>query len=132
MEYCQVYFKNHYLWQHSCIKFFVSEACAIKLEDYLIVIDGSSTLSTVSKYDKNGWVTDLTSLNNGRRLHSCGHYYSNTKELVIFDAWWYSKREFISDLDQYWIWIEYRIILFLKILLILNYFFLNEQILNTK
>ena len=43
-------------------------------------------MASLSKYDKNGWVTDLTNLNSGRRLHACGHYYSETNELVIFDT----------------------------------------------
>ena len=54
------------------------------MDDYFIITGGKYLSgTTVSKYDKRGWEMDLTSLNTGRRLHSCGHYYSDTKELVI-------------------------------------------------
>ena len=56
------------------------------MDDYLIITGGYPAVTTVSKYDKRGWVLDLTSLNTGRRLHACGHYYSDTNELVIFDT----------------------------------------------
>ena len=68
------------------IYLFYSEACAIKLNDYFIVTGGHPSAKTVSKYNKNGWMMDLPELNTRRRLHACGHYYSETNELVIFDA----------------------------------------------
>ena len=67
---------------------FVSQSCAIKLSDSLIITGGISAYKTVSKYDKNGWVMDLTSMNTGRRLHGCGHYYSDTNELVKADIYY--------------------------------------------
>jgi len=61
----------------------VFESCAIKLDDYLIITGGGyPTVATVSKYDKNGWIMDLPKLNTGRYLHACGHYYSETNELM--------------------------------------------------
>ena len=65
------------------ILIFVSESCAIKLDEYLIVTGGFSTKATVSKYNITGWMMDLTSLNTGRTFHGCGHFYSDTNELVI-------------------------------------------------
>ena len=68
------------------ITYFFSKACAIKLDDYFIITGGDPSVTTVSKYGKNGFMMDLTSMNTGRHQHACGHYYSVTNELVIFDT----------------------------------------------
>jgi len=64
------------------LKHKINNACAIKFDDYLIITGGYHTFAKVSKYDKFGWVKDLPKLKSGRRLHSCGHYYSDTNELI--------------------------------------------------
>merc|ERR1719342_768573 len=74
----------------------VYSACAIKLDDYLIITGGSPSITTVSKYDKNGLVTDLSSMNTGRRLHTCGHYYSDTNELIYLVTGGYNGKNIVS------------------------------------
>merc|ERR1719342_514219 len=74
----------------------VYKACAIKLDDYFVITGGSPSVTTVSKYDKNGWVMDLTSMNTGRRFHACGHYYSDANELIYLVTGGYNGRNIIS------------------------------------
>jgi len=74
----------------------VSESCAIKLDDYFVITGGYPSVTTVSKYDKNGWVKDLTSMNTGRSLHACGHYYSDTNELIYLVTGGYNGKKIIS------------------------------------
>ena len=70
------------------------------MDDYFIITGGRYLSgTTVSKYDKRGWEMDLTSLNTGRRLHSCGHYYSDTKELVICTGC--TKKTLLMDLCDF-------------------------------
>ena len=38
--------------------------------------------TTVSVYDKDGWVRDLPNLQIARRDHGCGHYYDNSNNPV--------------------------------------------------
>merc|ERR1719378_1043471 len=75
----------------------VYKACAIKLDDYLIITGGGNpSVTTVSKYNKNGWVMDLTSMNTGRRFHACGHYYSEANELIYLVSGGYNVKNLIS------------------------------------
>ena len=51
-------------------------------DDTYIITGGShnyETKTTVSRYNTDGWMEDLPSLNNGRSGHACGTY------LDIFD-----------------------------------------------
>ena len=57
-------------------------ACAIKLDKFVVITGGLSSKTLVSKYDMNGWMKDLASLNTGRYGHGCGFYYRDTNELV--------------------------------------------------
>ena len=57
-------------------------ACSIQLEEVVIMTGGYYTLQLVTVYNKEGWVEDLTSLNQGRRSHGCGHYVNTENKLV--------------------------------------------------
>ena len=39
-------------------------------------------MEIVSSYNINGWVEDLPKLQTGRRIHGCGHFFSETNGLV--------------------------------------------------
>merc|ERR1719348_2290193 len=76
------------------LKYKINNACAIKLDEYVIITGGENkaknpmgfwskkAMDIVSKYNKSGWVMDLPSLNIDRAYHGCGHYYSDTNELI--------------------------------------------------
>jgi len=82
------------------LKHEVNKACAIKVDDYLIITGGFSTTATttaaVSMYDKTGWLMDLTSLNTGRFNHGCSHFYSDTNELIYLVTGGYNVNRIIS------------------------------------
>ena len=62
-----------------------SEACAIELEDWVVVTGGhgpSSYTRYVKLYNISGFVLDLPDLNQGRWDHGCGHYLDNNNEIV--------------------------------------------------
>ena len=50
-------------------------ACSISLGDKMVLTGGSKFIfdgvKTVSRYDKDGWVEDMPSLNQGRNSHGC-------------------------------------------------------------
>ena len=45
------------------------------------VIDGDDR-STVSIYDRKGWLRDLPNLQSARRNHGCGHYVDDSNRVV--------------------------------------------------
>ena len=47
----------------------------------VIITGGLYTRKTVSVYSEAGWLSDLTSLNQGRYWHACGHYVNGEKEV---------------------------------------------------
>ena len=51
-----------------------SEACAIELDDKVIVTGGVHNSLTVSVYNSAGWVEDLPNMQQGRFDHGCGHF----------------------------------------------------------
>jgi len=57
-------------------------ACAIKLDKFVVITGGRTSQTIVSKYDINGWMMDLRSLNTGRYEHGCGFYYKDINELI--------------------------------------------------
>ena len=65
---------KHFSLNSTCY-FFLSRACAIQLDDYVVITGGSETWKKVVKYNENGWVEDLPDLINARYYHSCSHYY---------------------------------------------------------
>ena len=63
---------------------FIRYACAIPIDDYLIVTGGLLTQRIVTKYNEHGPMDeDLPLLNHGRAGHACGFFHSNN-ELVQF------------------------------------------------
>ena len=63
---------------------FIRYACAIPIENFLIVTGGGYAKKTVTKYDEHGPMDeDLPLLNHGRHGHACGFFHSNN-ELVLF------------------------------------------------
>jgi len=64
------------------LKYDTYRACGFADEDddTFIITGGEytgTTVATVSRYNKNGWMEDLPSLNTGRRDHACGSYLNN-------------------------------------------------------
>ena len=53
------------------------EACAIQLEDTVIVTGGVHSYTRVQEYNLQGSVARLPDLNTGRFNHACGHYTHN-------------------------------------------------------
>ena len=58
-------------------------ACSVQEEenDAILVIGGNFTEKIVSKYNRNGWVEDLPSINDGRRSHSCSNFVRNSERV---------------------------------------------------
>ena len=54
-----------------------SEACAIELDDKVIVTGGVKNSLTVSVYNTAGWVEDLPKMQQGRFDHGCGHFINS-------------------------------------------------------
>jgi len=70
-------------------KHHTQNACAIQLDEYVVITGGQLNLhgaSFVTKYDTNGWIEDLPELNTGRLNHGCAHFYNNLNELVYLVA----------------------------------------------
>jgi len=51
-------------------------------DDTYIITGGQYTPTTVSRYDKNGWMEDLPSLNTGRYSHGCGTYLDDVRDRI--------------------------------------------------
>ena len=54
------------------------------MDKYVVITGGYYTKATVSKYDKTGWMMDLTSLNSGRYYHACGYYTLRSRNEISF------------------------------------------------
>ena len=71
---------------NNCIKYlFFSGACPIQLENKVILTGGvidSVESTTVSVYDRNGWIGNLPNLQTVRRNHGCGHYRDDNDNIV--------------------------------------------------
>jgi len=78
------------------LKHLTSHACSIQLDSFVIITGGMGESSSsdlpqrlatyskiVSKYDMNGWVEDLPSLNVARKDHGCAYYRRDNNELVF-------------------------------------------------
>ena len=63
-----------------------SEACAIELDDKVIVTGGVHNSLTVSVYNSAGWVEDLPNMQQGRFDHGCGHFINGNNEMEWFDT----------------------------------------------
>ena len=62
-----------------------SEACAIELDDKVIVTGGVKNSLTVSVYNTVGWVEDLPKMQQGRFDHGCGHFINSNNEMGWFE-----------------------------------------------
>ena len=60
-------------------------ACAIELEDKVIVTggyDNQKSVSRVDVYNISGWMMELPHLIRARRQHGCGHYIDSDDRMV--------------------------------------------------
>ena len=62
---------------------YFSHACSIQEDDRVIITGGHSTM-TVSVYDENGWIEDLPSLKEGRRVHACTSFASGGHKVQLY------------------------------------------------
>ena len=63
----------------------IRETCGFADEDddsYIITGGGDYPYTTVSKYNKDGWMEDLPDLNKGRYFHGCGTYLDDNNNRV--------------------------------------------------
>ena len=61
-------------------------ACSIPLGDEVVLTGGQWTvvfLTTVSRYDKDGWAEDMPSLNQGRWGHGCTAFMSGGEQVRL-------------------------------------------------
>ena len=63
--------------------FYYRLACSIPLGDKVVLTGGAYTMKTVSRYDKDGWVGDMPSLNQGRHSHGCTAFVSGGEQVTI-------------------------------------------------
>jgi len=68
------------------LKHRIDDACGFGHDDVFIITGGRWTMRTVSKYNEDGWVEDMPTLNDGRRYHGCGHYISDNNDLYYLVA----------------------------------------------
>ena len=60
------------------------DACSISLDDEVIITGGQYTLKTVSRYNKEGWLSpDLPELKEGREVHGCTKYSSGGEQVRL-------------------------------------------------
>ena len=67
------------------LQFISSAACAIELEESVIVTGGIASLlhlKHVTEYDQVGNYKELPKLLTGRYGHGCGHYINNDNKMV--------------------------------------------------
>lgn len=82
-------------------------ACGIQHDNVLIITGGTRNYATVSKYNIEGWVSDLPNLKSGRSNHGCAHYYSNSNELIYLVTGGFDGRKRLSSTEifsetNYW------------------------------
>ena len=58
-------------------------AFSIPLVDEVVLTGGTVTQRIVSRYDKDGWVRDMSSLNQGRRDHGCTSFMTGGEEVRL-------------------------------------------------
>jgi len=57
-------------------------ACGIQHDDFFVITGGIGTWSKVRRYAEDGTMDNLPNLKTGRARHGCGHYFSDSNELV--------------------------------------------------
>jgi len=65
------------------LKYPTSYACSIPLGDEVVITGGYVSGTTVSLYNKDGWVRDMPSLNAGRIGHGCTTYSTGGEQKVL-------------------------------------------------
>ena len=64
----------------SCL--YLSRACAIELDDQVILTGGGAGGTRVDVYNMNGLVREMPILNIARSNHGCGHYTNSDDKIV--------------------------------------------------
>ena len=59
------------------------QACSISLADHVVITGGYWTQTTVSRYNDDGWVEDMPSLNQGRNIHGCTLFLSGGEQVRL-------------------------------------------------
>ena len=57
-------------------------ACAIELEEVVVLTGGVETLTRATVYTDAGFLRDLPPLNHERHNHGCGHYVNQDLDTV--------------------------------------------------
>jgi len=65
------------------MKYATARACSIPLGDEVVITGGVVTRKTVSRYNKDGWVEDMPSLNQGRTVHGCTTFVSLGEQVLM-------------------------------------------------
>ena len=65
------------MYLYDYINILHSDACLINEGNTFLLTGGYGPVSTVSRYDINGWVKDLNNLNNARKGHGCTRFTNN-------------------------------------------------------
>ena len=66
-----------------------SYACAIPDQEAVVITGGVATSRTVSVYNDQGWVEDMSQLNTGRYQHACTSYMSGEKRVRNILVHWF-------------------------------------------
>ena len=96
-----------------------SYGCGIPDYDSIVLTGGydpddNIQLSSVQRYDLNGFVENLPSLNEAREIHGCGCYYNNDGEKVKFKLCVSLYRAASSGLPRCWR-IQFQFLLLLRL-----------------
>ena len=58
-------------------------ACSISLGDNVVITGGYNTRTTVSRYNNDGFVSDMPRLNKGRYWHGCTSFLSGGQQVRL-------------------------------------------------
>ena len=72
---------GHHVLSLVFMSFNYRAACSIPLADHVVITGEADTLTTVSKYNKEGWQSDMPSLNQGRRNHGCTSFNTRGQQV---------------------------------------------------
>jgi len=59
-----------------------NDACGFQHDEFFVITGGIGTWSKVRRYAEDGTMDNLPNLKTGRAEHGCGHYFSDSNELV--------------------------------------------------
>ena len=74
------------LWGSSLHGIYYRWACSINLGDEVVLTGGfrdNRGVTTVSRYDKDGWVRDMPSLKQGRAEHGCTAFMTGEEQVRL-------------------------------------------------